>query len=194
MSSRDAILERVRQQQPDAVPLPGLPDFMTWFDDPVQQFTETVGKIGGRVIPLDHIGQATAVIRSLYPDARRIVTGIPELYDAAEKVTGLELPHTFDNVDVAVIRGQWAVAENGAVWVTERDCRERVLPFISQALVLVLEQKQILTLLHEAYDRIGEDSCGYGVFIAGPSKTADIEQSLVLGAHGPKSMAVLLLP
>jgi len=47
--------------------------------------------------------------------------------------------------------------------------------------------------MHHAYDRIGDADYGFGLFLAGPSKTADIEQSLVLGAHGSRSMTVFLV-
>ncbi|MNW08326.1 Lactate utilization protein C [compost metagenome] len=47
--------------------------------------------------------------------------------------------------------------------------------------------------MHEAYQKIADSVYGFGTFIAGPSKTADIEQSLVLGAHGPKNMTVFIL-
>jgi L-lactate dehydrogenase complex protein LldG len=101
--------------------------------------------------------------------------------------------HSFEDVDVAIIRAQFGVAENGAVWVTEEDMQIRVLPFICQHLVIIMREDQIVGTMHEAYDKIGSADYGFGVFIAGPSKTADIEQSLVLGAHGPLSAHVFIL-
>ena len=72
---------------------------------------------------------------------------------------------------------------------------ERALPFIAQNLALVIRKKDVVVNMHAAYERIGGMNLEYGfaTFIAGPSKTADIEQSLVLGAHGPKSMTVFLV-
>ena len=86
-----------------------------------------------------------------------------------------------------------AVAENGAVWLSEDQLQVRVLPFICQHLAVLVNQKDIVHNMHEAYDKIGSSVYGYGAFIAGPSKTADIEQSLVLGAHGPRGMTVFLM-
>jgi len=83
------------------------------------------------------------------------------------------------------------VAENGAVWVPEKNMIHRALPFIAQHLVLVVPASRLVATMHDAYASIAELG-GYGVFIAGPSKTADIEQSLVVGAHGARSMTVVL--
>jgi len=91
-----------------------------------------------------------------------------------------------------VAEAQFGVAENGAVWITDTDIETRVLPFICEHLVMVLSRENIVATMHDAYEIIGLDHYGFGVFIAGPSKTADIEQSLVLGAHGPKTMTVIL--
>jgi L-lactate dehydrogenase complex protein LldG len=51
----------------------------------------------------------------------------------------------------------------------------------------------IVSTMHEAYAKIADEAYGFGGFIGGPSKTADIEQALVLGAHGPLSMTVYLI-
>lgn len=191
--SRESILSQVKKNQPELILLPELPEFAVWFDDPVSKFAEVLSMIGAQVQPLASPDALDGVIQQLYPDARRIVSNMPALSSFAEIVTGLELPHTFENVDVAILKGQFAVAENGAVWLTETDMTERALPFICQNLVLVVQQQDIVSTMHDAYQRIGQQQYGYGSFIAGPSKTADIEQSLVLGAHGPKSMSLFLL-
>jgi L-lactate dehydrogenase complex protein LldG len=96
-----------------------------------------------------------------------------------------------EQVDLAVIQGEIGVAENGTIWVPESNMLNRALPFITQHLVLVLDKKNIVANMQQAYDKL-EGVGSYGVFIAGPSKTADIEQSLVIGAHGARSMMVLI--
>lgn len=193
MNSREKILKAVQTVQTEVVPLPVLPVFTTWFDDPVAQFTTVLSQIGATVITLPSMETVPEALLSLYPGAGRVVSNIAALSGCGEQVTGLELPHTFENVDVAILQGQFGVAENGAVWLTEADVSVRALPFITQNLVLVLRRTDIVPLMHDAYARIGQAAYAYGAFIAGPSKTADIEQSLVLGAHGPKAMSLFLL-
>jgi hypothetical protein len=99
----------------------------------------------------------------------------------------------FEDVDLVVLQGLFGVAENGAVWITDAQLPDRVLPFITQNLVLIVNRASLVPTLTEAYQEIGSAHYEFGMFVAGPSKTADIEQSLVLGAHGPKTMTVVLL-
>ena len=96
-------------------------------------------------------------------------------------------------IDIACIKGGIAIAENGAIWVTERNMGNRILPFSCEQLIIVIEEKNIVNNMHEAYNLLNVAEDGYGVFIAGPSKTADIEQSLVIGAHGPISFKVFII-
>ncbi len=70
---------------------------------------------------------------------------------------------------------------------------QRVLPFITQHLVVLLDESSLVGNMTEAYQKIDIDQDGFGVFIAGPSKTADIEQSLVIGAQGARSFMVIIV-
>ncbi|MBS1668210.1 MAG: LUD domain-containing protein [Bacteroidetes bacterium] len=100
---------------------------------------------------------------------------------------------SLESLDVAIIEGRLGVAENGAIWLTETNMLNRLLPFICKHLVLVIDAENIVADMHEAYKKIRIDEDGYGVFISGPSKTADIEQSLVIGAHGPLTLTVYII-
>ena len=135
-----------------------------------------------------------AILQQQAVPQERSVTTIVALGDVSTYIeTVKEDAHSLEDVDWAIIPAHFGVAENGAMWVTESLIQYRVLPFITQQLAIVVNRKDIVYNMHQAYERIAETNYDFGVFIAGPSKTADIEQSLVLGAHGPKGMTLFLL-
>lgn len=194
MSSRDKILAAVLQNQPDLV---GLPDITFLKGDTVgaqERYITTLTTIGGKVFKVKSIKEIKALIQQHFDANKRVVTTLPELSDIAELNQGEPIdPHTLEDIELSVIRAHFGVSENGSVWVTENLMGQRVLPFICQHLAVVVDAENIVPTMHEAYQCIGDGKTGFGTFIAGPSKTADIEQSLVLGAHGPRSMTVFLL-
>jgi L-lactate dehydrogenase complex protein LldG len=98
-----------------------------------------------------------------------------------------------EKLEYALFPGNFGVAENGAIWLEDKDFPHRILPFITQCLVLKLDANKIVASMQEAYQQIQLKDLGFGVFISGPSKTADIEQSLVYGAHGAKELTVLMI-
>ena len=89
-------------------------------------------------------------------------------------------------------REQVAVAENGCIWVPQT-MKERAVCFISEQLVILVHCDQVVSNMHEAYARIQMTEYGYGCFISGPSKTADIEQALVMGAQAARGVTVILI-
>ncbi len=134
-----------------------------------------------------------SIVRRTYPEARRIASNLPEAASCATfNPDELEDPRDLAGTDVAIVRGAFGVVENGAVWIP-RAFRHKAMLFIPEALVILLDRKQIVCSMHEAYAREDFDSYDFGSFIAGPSKTADIEQALVIGAHGPRDVSVILM-
>lgn len=192
MSSREKILEAVRQHQPKALSFPDL-NFPVKEENHVERFRTVLSGIGGNVVEVPDWSAINNYINQNFAAAKRIVSTIAELTAVAGINTLQDDPHLLEDVDLAILKGHFGVAENGAIWITEDQMGNRALPFITQHLALAIPKKEIVPNLHEAYNRLESSSHQFGTFIAGPSKTADIEQSLVLGAHGPKSMTVFVL-
>ena len=215
MTTREKILQAVRQNKPESTPLPNLTELAQvasagFADRMAQRFGGVLTSIGGQVVSVDGWADIEAHIRQNYTVGQhRIISTLPQLGGVADmhwrSDVGLAnrtddvLPHSLADVELAIITAHFGVAENGAVWVTEpllgsiQNRPLRAIPFIAQHLAVVLAMEDLVPTMHDAYARIGSDDYTFGVFIAGPSKTADIEQSLVLGAHGPKTMTVFLL-
>ncbi len=194
MSAKDTILQNIRANKPsEEVPLPEIDFEPMTFDDLTKQLGEMVQVAGGQLVLLNDKKDVAAKLKELYPDSSRVVCNVLDCNLSGDNGSSAERPHEFDTVELAVIQGEFAVAENGAVWVKAPSNSHRALYFLAENIVLIVDRTQIVETMHQAYKRIHFDEPGYGVFISGPSKTADIEQSLVIGAHGPKSGFVFLV-
>jgi L-lactate dehydrogenase complex protein LldG len=194
MSSRDKILAAVAANKPEFTPLPDIGFLKQSIANAPEKFTAILTGIGGVVTEIKNISEIAAHIKTTTQTGQRIVSTLTEMGSAAELIGELEVaPHTFQDIELTIIRAHLGVAENGAVWIKDDLLNHRVLPFICQNLAIVLQKKDIVATMHEAYEKIGDERYGFGTFIAGPSKTADIEQSLVLGAHGSRSMTVFIM-
>lgn len=193
MNSRDKILSAINANKLSEVDLPVISfEDLIQYDDVVARFTNTLTGIGGVVVDLDDVQQLRTIIEEEKQTGKYIVNTIAELGEVDNGLTYLTaLDLAF--VERAYIKGSLGVAENGATWLYETQMINRLLPFICEHLVLVVEKKNILPTMHHAYQKIDISAEGFGVFIAGPSKTADIEQSLVIGAHGARSLVVYLV-
>ena len=193
MSSRDKILAAVKKNQPAIVELPALDFSGSTYVDLKDQFIKTLTGIGGSVIEVSDLKEVSKHIKSTFSESTRIVNTITDLNFEFEILNQKSNPHDFSNVTVVIMGGEFGVAENGAIWLTDVNMGDQVLPYICENLVLIINKNSIVPTLHEAYEKIGSSSYNLGTFLAGPSKTADIEQSLVLGAHGSKSLIVFLI-
>ena len=192
--SRDRILAALRQNQPE---VSALPTTLSFQRDPnldlAEKFKAMAEGIGSKVYIAANMEDIGTQLAAEFPQALRIISLVPELVSAALPAFEHHAdPHTYESVDVAIFKPRIAVAENSALWITEDRMGVRALPFITQHIVMIVDRKILVPDMHAAYERIGMDDFGFSTFIAGPSKTADIEQSLVLGAHGPRSMTIFL--
>jgi L-lactate dehydrogenase complex protein LldG len=194
MSSKADILAAIRQHPVPPAELPSLARDWIEYPDKQQQFTEVLTAIGAKVVAAPDIAavQADLLQHDLYASAKQIASLVPGIAGNVN-LNGIDDPHQLETIDFAVLPGEFAVAENGAVWVTDERVKHRALYFICQHLAFVVPRDQIMNNMHEAYERLSFGQRRFGVFISGPSKTADIEQSLVIGAHGPRSTVVYLV-
>ncbi|MEP6734193.1 MAG: LUD domain-containing protein [Chryseolinea sp.] len=192
MESRERILAQLKIHQRTNNVLPPLVVPPAQPLNLVDKLVTILTGIGGQVAKVTSWSQIKSELLGMLGPDERAINLISELEFLQPTPLGKE-PHLLENVRLAVLKGHFAVAENGAVWVTSDLMGDRALPFICERLALVVEEKDVVPSMYEAYERIGSASYEFGTFIAGPSKTADIEQSLVLGAHGPKSMTMFLL-
>lgn len=192
MNSREKILAAIKNNQPAQSGLPELQSFLKPDTEVLEKYINVLTAIGGVANVVNSYAEIENIIRQEYKEAQRIISLCKELSIPGEAGRDADA-HELETVGLAVIPAQFGVAENGAVWVTDNILPQRVLPFITQQLAVIIKKENIVPTMHHAYKNIGNTDYGFGVFIAGPSKTADIEQSLVLGAHGPKTMRVFIL-
>jgi len=190
MANRETILERIRQNKPGASPLPvqfNRRNKPLLNEDLAKLFRESLVKAGAEVVELSNQEDILAYLDKQVAGA--IDFGQPEIRTRYSSNTSND---DLEKIGAAVVEGRFGVSENGAVWFDETDFPNRLIPFITEQLIIVLNTGNIVRDMHEAYQKIDLKDTGFGVFISGPSKTADIEQSLVYGAHGAKELCVLL--
>lgn len=201
MSSKEDILKKYRANIRQQFDMPDLSDINAiTYPDPLLQFMNMTKSVGGNAIEVESGRDINELIRELYPDAKEIASNLPEITIATRNPDTVGRARDLNGTDVGVIRGKFGVAENGCVWIPQQ-MKEKAVCFISENLIILLPKSQIVNNMHEAYKRIEFDKTydGYGTFISGPSKTADIAQVLVMGnsgcpqCHRPAFARVILL-
>jgi L-lactate dehydrogenase complex protein LldG len=217
MSPRDAILSAVRRNVPrPAVPLPEIPGTdrkgisgglgyknhltrlpeVTGFPEEgepiLPYFRRQLEAMGGRSFEVADAAVARAKVVELFPAARVVCSAVDEV-PGTHRIADVRDPHELNDVDVGVVRSPLGVAEAGAVWLTQAELVVNALAVLSQHLVVLLDPAAVVDSMHDAYGRLDLTASPYGVFLAGPSATGDIEGVIIHGAQGARSLTVLLL-
>jgi L-lactate dehydrogenase complex protein LldG len=185
MTTRDKILSLVAKAKPSPLPLPEMP-IGGKTDARIDYFIDRARNNGSDIIRTNRT-TLNETVRSLFPGKAISSAIIPADLEIGSQTSVKKIA----DVSVAVLEAEFAVAENGALLVDETKILHRALPFLCENLVLAVQENKIYSDMHEACATMPGES--YSVFIAGPSKTADIEQALVIGAHGAKTLTIALL-
>lgn len=194
MNSKANILEKIKQNQPLSISaLPDLSFLGLENYENLDKYKSVLQSIGGDFVEVADYDAIIEFIKKNYITEKRIITTLPELSQIAATDWKNDDPHSLKDVELTIVKAHFGVAETGALWVTDDLLGQRVAAFIPQYLAVVVYKKDMVTTMHQAYDRIGNQEYNFGTFIAGPSKTADIEQSLVLGAHGARGLIVFIM-
>lgn len=191
MSTKDEILSRIRENTGRRYEMPDLTLDAITYEDRLSTFADNLKAAGGEAVVLQPGEDVNAVIRRAFPKVRRVASNLAGITCATFNPDDLDDPRELNGTDLSVVRASFGVAENGAVWLP-LNVRFKAVYFISEALVILLDRRELVNNMNEAYRRTAATEYSYGTFMAGPSKTADIEQALVFGAHGPMRVMVIL--
>ena len=190
MSSRNTILVKLRAVQPEPRPLPTVPLYDDKLPPALETFKTSFAQIGGTWLDAPADGDVEALIRSSFPDALVFCSAVSEVH-GTRRVEDVADPHDLYDVDVGIVRPEFAVAETGSIWLSEAQYQVNSLGYLSQHLVALVDPADIVNNLHNAYHRRDFFEANYAVLMSGPSATADIEGVLIRGAQGIRSLTVV---
>ena len=191
MSSKESILSNIRKNIHQQFEMPNKDIKGIQYEDTVGQFIGISEIVGGHVVIMKEGDDINEVIRKCYPDAQKIASNLPEVTIATVNPDNVDKAQDLNDTDVTVVKADIAVAENGCIWIPQAT-KEKAAYFICEYLTIVISRKNIVNNMHEAYSKIQFNDYGFGSFISGPSKTADIEQALVMGAQSARGVTVIL--
>lgn len=190
--NKEELFQKLRANTREQYDMPDMNIQGISYPDPFKQFAEMTKTVGGNIVEAKEGDDINDIIKSLYPEAKTFASNLSYITIAQKNPDTVAEAKDLDGTDVGIVEGKIGVAENGCVWIPQT-MKEKAVCFISEYLVIILNKSDIVNNMHEAYKRISFDpQYNFGTFISGPSKTADIEQALVMGAQAARGVTVIV--
>lgn len=191
--NKEELFKKLRANTHEQYDMPDMNIEAIKYPNTYVQFVEMTKTVGGKVVEAGKDDDLNAIIKSQYPEAKTFASNLPYITIAQKNPDTVVEAKDLDGTDVGIVEGKIGVAENGCIWIPQT-MKEKAVCFISEYLVIVLDKNSIVNNMHEAYKRIEFDpQYQFGSFISGPSKTADIEQALVMGAQAARGVTVIIV-
>lgn len=218
MSSRDTILQRLRHRSGGELTAPVCdfsvlkrPDWST--AEKVDLFQRMIESVHGEVHRTTETGwidrlaellQTRGAQNLLISKASSIGQALKDAVNSRDDLPALLVydeaiehwqPELFNNVDVGITSTRGGIAETGSLILWPSADEPRLMSLVPPIHVAVLYASELYGSFHEAMlaQRWHEGMPTNALLVSGPSKTADIEQTLAYGVHGPKELIVLVI-
>jgi L-lactate dehydrogenase complex protein LldG len=193
MSSREDILASIRANLPRVDrPLPSVPLFDDHPSSLLSAFKDNLYRMGGVLLDTHSSADLLAPVRTMIADAKIVCSTVSEIAGNRD-IAGVGAPRDLADVDFAIVRASFAVAETGSVLLSDADLQVNAIAYLAQHLIVLVDPADIVVNLHHAYRRLEFRNRHYTSFHTGPSATADIEGVLIHGAQGVRSLSVLTI-
>lgn len=202
MSARQRILERLARVRAGAAPEPPAPPperlGPPTDPDPRSWFIERARRLGSEVITLGRQDQAPAAVAGWLAERGLEPRGAvwPGLAHLPWRAAGLALdPRAAAGGDPVGITGAFAaIAETGTLMLLSGPATPASVSLLPETHVAILRQDRIVATMEQAFARMrARGPAPRAVnFVSGPSRTADVEQTITVGAHGPRRVLVVL--
>jgi L-lactate dehydrogenase complex protein LldG len=216
MSARDNILNRIRTQsgkqgatttaeldsarshiaRRERGPLPSIAH-----DNPVQRFINECDRLKSTVETLaDKKDISQALARYLSQNSLKLrVVGWPSLVDLDWANAGIQYENRLANGDdlVGVTDCFCAIGETGTLLLLSSPTTPKLHALLPETHICIVSQSRIVATMEDAFQLLRDEKGELPratFFVSGPSRTADIEQTIVIGAHGPYRVHVLIIP
>ena len=192
MDTREYILNKVHRNQPAPRELPAIPGFHREPESLISEFEKALKDMAGEFVESPP-SNFPAYLRGKFPDAKNICSVVPEY-------SGNKKPEDYNNwsdaadIDVTIVRSPLGVAETGSVLLTENELRVNTIGFLAHDIVILLDPKEIVENIHDAYQHPAFRESKYAVLMTGPSGSADIAGNTVHPAQGVMTLTVILWP
>ena len=192
MDTREYVLNNVRRNQPALRELPEVPVFHHRAEPLVLAFERSLKYMAGEFVehpPPDF----SAYLRQKFPQAKNFCSAVPE-YSGNKKPEDYSDWSDAADIDVTIVRAPLAVAETGSVLLTENELRVNTIGFLAHDIVILLDPKDIVENIHDAYQHPAFRESKYAVLMTGPSGSADIGGKTVHPAQGVMTVTVIMWP